>query len=67
MHKLALQRFYQETVDLFQAGRHDEAFERFRSIYLEDVGCGEVAKIIQDYYDMAKGEWIVKYTTRFQE
>jgi hypothetical protein len=67
MHKLALQQFYHETVELFQAGRYDEAFERFRSIYLEDVGCGDVARIVQDYYDMAKDEWIAKYVIRFQE
>lgn len=64
---LDLGRIYEDARELFRLGEHDRALERFKSIYEIDCTFRDVAEIVNDYYDIARGEWLAKYERRFQE
>jgi hypothetical protein len=64
--KSGLRRIYEEAKELFLRGKHDQAQERFKSIYEVDCTFRDVANIVDDYYDVAKDKWIAKYEAQFR-
>ena len=64
---LKCERGYENARQLFLFGKHESAFEGFKSIYIEKVDFRDVAQIVNDYYDMAEDEWIKKYDAHFKE
>jgi hypothetical protein len=65
--KSDLDRIYEGARDLFLRGEHERALDRFQSIYEVDCTFRDVAEIVDDYYDTAKGEWVAKYDSRFKQ
>ena len=57
--------WYGDARQRFVLGDHEGAFDLFKHIYSENCNFQDVAQIVHDYYDMAKDDWIAKYTTRF--
>ena len=64
--KSGLKRIYEEAKELFLRGKHDQAQEKFLSIYEADCTFRDVGNIVNDYYDMAKDKWIAKYKAQFR-
>jgi hypothetical protein len=61
------ERGYGDAQQRFVSGDYEGAFDGFKGIYMEKCDFRDVARIVHDYYDMAKDEWITKYKTRFSE
>ncbi len=60
------ERGYGDARQLFLAGNHESAFDEFKRIYMEKADFRDVAQIVNDYYDLAKDDWIAKYNARFK-
>lgn len=65
--KSDLGQIYKEARELFLRGKYERALDRFKSIYEVDIFFRDVALIVDDYYTIAKDDWVAKYKTRFQE
>jgi hypothetical protein len=68
-NKSDLAAIYEEAKILFLLGDYDRAFDRFSSIYKQDIFFRDVTEIVNDYYlesdGISKEECIAKYKTRF--
>lgn len=65
-------QIYDGAKELFVRGKHEQAIERFQSIYEIDATFRDVAEIVEDYFheqihDHAKDKWIKKYEALFRE
>jgi hypothetical protein len=59
-------RLYEDGRQIFLRGRHEEAIEHFKRLYVELVSFRDVEEIVADYYTKPRGEWIAKYQERFE-
>jgi hypothetical protein len=60
------ERSYGDTRQLFLLGNHEGAFDGFKSVCMEKVDFRDVAQIVNDYYSMAKDDWVANYDARFR-
>ena len=62
----ALERLYDEGRKLFLRGKHEVAIARFKRIYMDTLDMRDVTEIVEDYYELPRGQWVAKYRTRFE-
>jgi hypothetical protein len=61
-----LERLYDEGRRLFLRGRYDKAVDRFKRIYEDTLDLRDVTEIVDDFYDLPRDAWLIKYQARFK-